>query len=143
MAPSPSSSATVLAVMAVLVLLGMGCRAAGMTACNDCKLQCNSTCSAANFAGAGPCGADCSPTPGCSGCLSYYQGKCMSGCLRACKAQTPDAYDCETTCKGNCSNQSSLCGAVCGESRTCTACKDNYFRGCTSCCTAYCKCHCV
>ncbi|EMS61294.1 hypothetical protein TRIUR3_26775 [Triticum urartu] len=113
MAPSASTSATVLAVMVVLVLLGIGCPAAGMTACKDCKPQCNSTCSAANFAGAGPCGADCSPTPGCSGCISYYQGKCMSGCLRACKAQTPDGYDCQSTCNGNCSNQSSLCSAVC------------------------------
>lgn len=55
MAPSPSSTAAVLAVLvvAVVTLLGMGCPAAAATACSDCASQCNSTCSAANFAGAG------------------------------------------------------------------------------------------
>ncbi|KAI4978415.1 hypothetical protein ZWY2020_015168 [Hordeum vulgare] len=145
MAPSPSSSAAVLAVLvvAVMLLLGMGYPVEAATACKDCALQCNSTCNAAHFDGAGPCGTDCSPSSGCSGCLAYYQSKCKLGCLRACKAQMPAAYDCESLCQGNCSNESSLCAAVCGESPACSACKVNYSRGCTSCCTAYCKCHCI
>ncbi|KAI4978416.1 hypothetical protein ZWY2020_015169 [Hordeum vulgare] len=143
MAPSPAgSTATLLALLVVLVLLGMGCPAGATTACQDCAGQCNSTCSAANFAGAGPCGADCNPAPGCPSCLAAYHSKCLPYCVSACKANSPPGYDCESSC-----NKTSLCSgscsAVCGESPTCTDCKANYSRGCTSCCTSYCKCHCV
>ncbi|KAF7081869.1 hypothetical protein CFC21_085775 [Triticum aestivum] len=142
MAPSPSSSAAVLAMLVLLVLLGMGCPAAATPACTDCTAQCNSTCSAANFAGAGPCGADCSRSQACLGCLQAYKWKCSVHCISFCRRQTSSGYDCEGTCARSCSDLTGSCG-ICAESPTCTACKANYSHGCSSCCTSYCKFHCV
>ncbi|VAH00094.1 unnamed protein product [Triticum turgidum subsp. durum] len=132
--------------MVVLVLLGLGYPAEATTSCKDCSAQCNSTCSAANFAGAGTCRTDCSPAPACLGCLGslpIYQAKCIVGCSSACKVQRGASYDCESFCKDYCSDRSGLCSSVCAESPACRACKENYSGGCKSCCTSYCKCHCV